>query len=46
LSGASSLDPPVKPGGDKKNAPSVKALWARYQTFSSRCSRSHELITR
>jgi hypothetical protein len=22
------LDPPVKPGGDKKNAPSVKTLWA------------------
>ena len=27
--------PPVKPGGDKKNAPWVKALWARYQTWPS-----------
>ena len=34
LTGASSLDPvaPYEPGGDKKNAPWVKTLWAWYET--------------
>ena len=45
LTGASRLDPRVKPGGDRKTDRSVKSLWARYQSATGgRSSKSVVIV--